>query len=66
VKPITTNIPVNRMATRLEGNVGKCAVVVSVTARGYRWEGWVGIGPWDFFPWPQGLWGFLGGKAAGA
>jgi hypothetical protein len=53
VKPTTTNIPVNRMARRLDGNIGKCAVVGSVTARGYRWEGWVGIAAWDFFTWPQ-------------
>jgi hypothetical protein len=33
MKPITTNIPVKRMATRLEGNIGKCVVVGSITAR---------------------------------
>jgi hypothetical protein len=43
VKVITTSIPVNRMARRLEGNIGKYAVVGSVTARGERWEGRVGI-----------------------
>jgi hypothetical protein len=34
VKVITPNIPVNRMARRLEGNIGKYAVVGSVTALG--------------------------------
>jgi hypothetical protein len=34
VKVITTNIPVNRMARRLDRNIRKYAVVVSVTARG--------------------------------
>jgi hypothetical protein len=48
---ITTNIPVNRMAERLEGNIGKYAVVGSVTAGGERSEGWVGINPCEFFPW---------------
>jgi hypothetical protein len=34
---ITTSIPVNRMDRRLEGNIGKCAVVGSVTTQGeYR------------------------------
>jgi hypothetical protein len=31
-KAFTTNIPVNRMAGRFEGNVRKCAVVGSVAA----------------------------------
>jgi hypothetical protein len=35
---ITTNIPMKRMARRLEGNMGKCAVVGSVTARGEHRE----------------------------
>jgi hypothetical protein len=46
---ITTNIPVKRMAGRLEGNIGKYAVVGSVTAG----VGLGGVNPWDFFPWPQ-------------
>jgi hypothetical protein len=33
VKAITTNIPVNRTARRLERNIGKHAAVGSVTAR---------------------------------
>jgi hypothetical protein len=53
VKPTTTNNPVNRMARRLEGNIGKYAVVGSILARGYSWEGWLGIDAWDFYPWPQ-------------
>jgi hypothetical protein len=43
VKVIGTNIPVKRM----EGNIGKCAVVGSGTARGRRWEGRVGVDPRD-------------------
>jgi hypothetical protein len=53
IKAIITNISVNRTVRRLEGNVGKYAVVGSVTVRGERWEAWVGVNPWDFFPWPQ-------------
>jgi hypothetical protein len=42
---VITNIRVNRMVRRLEGNIGKYA--------GGRCGG--GVEPWDFFPWPQGF-----------
>jgi hypothetical protein len=49
MKVIITNIPVNRMATQLEGNVGKYAAVgrernISTVM--------LERGGWDFFPWP--------------
>jgi hypothetical protein len=37
----------------MEGYIGKCAGVESVTARGKRGEWRVGVDPWDFFLWPQ-------------
>jgi hypothetical protein len=48
VMAVTTNIPIYRMARRLEGNAGKYVEVGSITAQQF-WEGLVGIKPWEFF-----------------
>jgi hypothetical protein len=48
VKVVATNIPVNKMAGRLEGIVRTYVVGGSVGDRGECWEGGR-----EFFPWPQ-------------